>query len=389
MNRVVITGMGIITSLGKNVEEFWDSICAGKDGVGEITTCDLEEFTYKQGGEIKDIPQLPVFPKGLNDRASLLALTAVNEAWGNAGLESGRGVGVVLATNFGSIRSVESGLGGRDTPFNGELAFSDTVKIVSQAFDCSGPSVSISLSCSSGAGAIGYGADLIRYGRAKAVVAGGYDTISRFCWSGLGVLRTMSTDKIRPFDKERSGTLFSEGAGVVILEDYDSAVARKANILAEVGGFGYNNNAFHITAPAKEGKGLADAMQIALNDANIKPEEIDFVNSHGTGTKYNDLTETQAIKTVFGEHASKVTVTSIKSMTGHLMGAAGSVEVISAVKTILEGKIPPTINMREQDPECDLNIPKRTINKQVDTLLTNSSGIGGNNVSLLIKKVGG
>jgi 3-oxoacyl-[acyl-carrier-protein] synthase II len=218
-------------------------------------------------------------------------------------------------------------------------------------------------------------------------LTGGYDALSRFAWSGLSVLRTMTRDAVRPFDRNRDGTIFSEGAGALVVEEYGHAVGRGARIHAEVAGFGLNNNAFHMTAPAKEGAGSADVMRMALADAGMAPEEIDHINAHGTGTKPNDVTETQAIKAVFGGHASRMPVTSIKSTIGHMMGAAGSVEAIASILTMRDGVIPPTTNYVEPDPECDLDYVvnvKRTAG--VRAVLSNSAGIGGCNAAVIFRK---
>jgi len=303
-------------------------------------------------------------------------------------LDSGKSTGIVMATNFGCACSLDQELGTDCEKITGNLGFMEAANTIAELWQCNGPVTSLSLSCSSGVSAIGYGTDLIKSGKCDKVIAGGYDAISRFAWAGLGVLRTMTQDKIRPFSKNRSGTLFSEGAGIVVLEEMEAAKARKTEIIAEVAGFGFNNNAYHMTAPAKEGKGLADAMSTALKESGLKAEEINHINTHGTGTKFNDVTETQAIKSVLGEHASNVPITSIKSMTGHLMGAAGAIETIASAMSIQTGKIPPTINYEEPDPECDLPLPTDTVlTKEVNNVISNSSGIGGNNAALVLRKV--
>jgi 3-oxoacyl-(acyl-carrier-protein) synthase len=245
----------------------------------------------------------------------------------------------------------------------------------------------LSLSCASGTAAIGYGLDLIRFGHAQAVLAGGYDALSRFAWSGLSALRTMAKDAVRPFDRNRSGTIFSEGAAALLIEEADAARRRGARIYAEVMGYGANNNAFHMTAPAREGAGSAAVMRMALADAGLPPEAIDHLNAHGTGTKPNDVTETQAIKAVFGAHAARMPITSIKSSVGHMMGAAGSIEALASVLSIRDGVIPPTTHFRDPDPECDL--PCATNSKlamPVRTVLSNSAGIGGCNAAVIFRR---
>ncbi|HCE43431.1 MAG TPA: hypothetical protein DET40_07770 [Lentisphaeria bacterium] len=452
--RVVVTGMGVITPLGNDIQTFWNALCAGKDGLGQITSCNLSDFPVQQGGEVSKIhlPTELLSRLSTDDRSQHMVVAAVKQAVEQAGLsgfeecrtgvppvaerqarglsyteEHGAGVppvaerqarglsyteehgacvppvaerqarglsyteeyktAVVLSTNFASAGTLDGDLG-LDTPWTkGNLGFGTAADLVADIWSLSGPRATLSLSCSSGAAAIGYGADLIRSGRADFVIAGGYDAISRFAWAGLSLLRTMTDDKLRPFDKNRSGTLFSEGAGIVVLESYESAKLRNSHILAELCGFGFNNNAYHMTAPSKDGQGIAETMEMALKEAGISPDMVDHVNTHGTGTQLNDSTETAAIKKVLGMNAYDVPITSIKSMIGHLMGAAGSVEAIASILTILNGKIPPTINLTTPDPECDLPMPTaEALEADVDVVISNSSGIGGNNVSLVFRK---
>lgn len=383
--RVVVTGMGVVCSLGDSLDGFWRALLAGADGIGPITVADVSDFTHQQGGEVIDIPTIDdVDELASDDRAAALALSAVDQAWRQAGWASGAGSGVALGTNFGSIATTAADLGTDHPVIHGDLGFQAAVDGVASHWACDRSCVSLSLSCSSGTAAIGHGANLIRNGRAERVVAGGYDAISRFSWAGLSVLRTMTTERIRPFDLNRSGTLFAEGAAVLCLEERDVALARKAPVFAEVAGFGFNNNAFHVTAPPKDGEGLAAAMRMALADADLAPAAVDHVNAHGTGTKANDVTETRAIKTVLGERAKDVPVTSVKSMTGHLMGAAGAAEAIAAIMSLRGDVVPPTINLNEPDPECDLRVPVNSpLELPLKTVISNSSGIGGNNACLV------
>lgn len=406
---IVVTGMGVVSPLGNDIRTFWNALCSGHDGIKQITRCNLSGFAIQHGGEVADISLPPGLATRIRteDRSQLMVLSAVKQAVNQAALPVYEGCGtgvsplgeitgqkpvpnskiaVVLSTNFASAGTLDSDLGITTPWTKGDLGFETATDLIAEVWNFSGPRVTLSLSCSSGAAAIGYGADLIRNGRADYVIAGGYDTISRFAWAGLSLLRTMTEDKIRPFDKNRSGTLFSEGAGVVVLESYESAKMRNSQILAELCGFGFNNNAYHMTAPSQDGKGIADTMEMALKEAGIRPEMVDHVNTHGTGTQLNDRTEIAAIKQVLGKHASEVPITSIKSMTGHLMGAAGSVEAIASILTILNAKIPPTINLTTPDPECDLPIPTDgPFDANVKTVISNSSGIGGNNVSLVFR----
>jgi 3-oxoacyl-[acyl-carrier-protein] synthase II len=388
LRRVAVTGMGVVSPLGNDIKAFWNALCAGKDGIGPISVCDLSGFAIQQGGEVTDISLPPELAARIckDDRSQLMVVAAVKQAVDQAGMPNSAKTALVLATNFAAAGTLDKDLG-LTTPWTkGDLGFATATDLVSDIWNLSGPRTTLSLSCSSGAGAIGYAADLIRSGRADYVIAGGYDTVSRFAWAGLSLLRTMTEDKIRPFDKNRSGTLFSEGAGVLVLESFESAKLRNSQILAELCGFGFNNNAYHMTAPPKDGQGIADAMAMALKGTGISPDMVDHVNTHGTGTQLNDLTETAAIKQVLGKHAYNVPITSIKSMTGHLMGAAGSVEAIASILTILNGKIPPTINLTTPDPECDLPIPtEMALDAEVKIVISNSSGIGGNNASLVFR----
>lgn len=392
--RIAITGLGAVTPIGLDVESFWAALCRGETGIRPVTRFDVKDMMFTRGGEIASF----TLPPGLGaeaegaDLALRFMLGAAAQAVRQAGLDSPGphpDTGVVLSTNFGAVSSAEGALAAPVSDAAGfeNLSFQAGADLLARVWQFTGPALAVSLSCSSGTAAIALAADLIRAGRAKAVVAGGYDALSRFAWSGLSVLRTMSKDAVRPFDKARDGTIFSDGAGALVIEDYEAAVRRGAPILAEVLGYGLNNNAFHMTAPAKEGAGSAAVMRMALADAGLQPDAVDHINAHGTGTKPNDVTETQAIKAVFGAHAVAMPVTSIKASTGHMMAAAGSIEAIASVLTLRDGVIPPTMNFREADPECDLdyvfNAPRKAA---VRTVLSNSAGIGGCNAAVILRK---
>ena len=396
MTRIVVTGMGAISPLGAGVARVWEALCRGESGIRDVTRFDAKDFPYTRGGEIRDFRLPPdVGSAGATaDLATQFMLTAAAEALRDGRLADDAALladtGVVLSTNFGGVLSGEKvmaerlGKGQAQAADFDEFLFQTCADRVARHWHLGGPRNMLSLSCASGAAAIGYGLELIRGGRARAVLTGGYDALSRFAWSGLSALRTMTKDAVRPFDKNRSGTIFSEGAAALLIEDEDSARRRGAKIYAAVAGAGMNNNAFHITAPAKEGAGSAAVMRMALSDAGLQPEDIDHINAHGTGTKPNDVTETQAIKAVFGPHAYAMPITSIKSMIGHMMGAAGSLEAIASVLSIRDGVIPPTTNYRDPDPECDLpcvtNV-KRTM--RIRSVLSNSAGIGGCNAAVI------
>ena len=390
--RVVVTGMGAVTPLGMSVAESWGAMCRGESGIRPISRFDTAGWTYRVAGEIR----ADIGDGSGPDRATALMLRAAREAFQDSFGGDGSppvDAGVVVSTNFGGSAAVEHLIGhvlgkeeARAEHFS-DYGFQACADRVAAEWGLSGPRAVLSLSCSSGSAALGYGADLVRAGRADVVLTGGYDALSRFAWSGLSALRTMTKDQLRPFDLARSGTIFSEGAGALVVEALEHAEARGAKLHAELLGYGTNNNAFHMTAPAKEGAGTAAVMQMALDDAAVQPDEIDHINAHGTGTKYNDATETAAIKTVFGVHARRISVTSIKSMTGHMMGAAGSVEAIASVRALQTGRVPPTINFREPDPECDLDYAfNETREQDVRTVLSNSAGIGGCNAAVVLRR---
>lgn len=389
--------MGVVSPVGCSVNEFWESLCEGRSGIRPITRFDTSGFAVSRAGEIPDfeMPHDLGLEPATTDLATQFMVAAAKQSIEDSGLltheDYSRNTGIVLSTNFGGASAAEELIESvvNNSPVDGtalaRYSFQSAADCVANCWRLAGPRSVLSLSCSSGTAALGYGVSLIRSGRARAIVTGGYDSLSRFCWSGLSALRTMTTDELRPFDKRRKGTLFSEGAGAIVIEDYEFAMERGAHIYAEVMGYGLNNNAHHMTAPAKEGAGSAAVMSMALADARIEPREVDHINTHGTGTKYNDITETQAIKTVFGEHAPSIPITSIKSTTGHMMGAAGSVEAIASILTMTHGVIPPTINYGEPDPECDLDcVTNKSRTVAVSTVLSNSAGIGGCNAAVLL-----
>ena len=395
MSGVVVTGMGVVSPLGAGVPEVWSALCAGTSGIGEITRFDTTGFTLTRGGEVPDSCLVPASVESgpeEADPAVRFMLAAAEEALHDSGLAAqpdwAADTGVVLATNFGGIVAGERVLA--HTAGFGDFeacTFQRSADVVAARYALAGPRLVLSLSCSSGAAALGYGCELIRAGRAKAVLTGGYDALSRFAWSGLSALRTMTKDVVRPFDKGRSGTIFSEGAGALLIEAREYAEARGARLYAHVLGYGVNNNAHHLTAPPSDGQGSAAVMRMALADAGLEPDRIDHINAHGTGTPHNDVTETRAIKAVFGAAAYRIPVTSIKSMTGHMMGAAGSVEAIATVLSLRDGVVPPTIHYETPDPDCDLDIVANSARlASMRTALTNSAGIGGCNAAIILSR---
>ena len=398
-DNVVITGRGAVSCLGPDVPSFWQGLVENRSGIGPITKFDTTGYRNENGGEVGDFTFDPAafgLPEEAEvDESAQFALAACAEAWADAGWEEdgAERAGLVLSTNFGGATAWEwfvEDLAG-DEPdaapaWFGEFAFHSAADHVAAAFGLRGPTVTLSNSCSSGASALGYAADLIRQGRAEMMLAGGYDTLSPSNLSGLSALRTLTTETIRPFDKNRSGTLFGEGAGVLEVERRSHAEARGARIYAELLGYGVNNNAYHLTAPDKEGEGLVQVLRMAFAEAQIPPEEIDYVNAHGTGTPYHDRAETQALKTVLGDRAYRIPVSSIKAATAHPMAAAGSLEAIASIETIREGQVPPTLHYETPDPECDLDyVPNVARSAPVRCVLSISSGIGGNNAAVILR----
>jgi len=365
--RIAITGMGAVCCLGTGVRTFWAALLAGRYGIRPLTRFDTAQHRQKTGGEVEGFT-LAKAP----DPAVQFAVAAAREAAETARFGAMGDLGVLLA-------------GGGASKGLGAARFIRASEAIAADIGAKGVLSGVSLSCASGSAAIGYAMDLLRAGAADVAVAVGYDAISEWAWSGLTALRTMTTDLIRPFDARRDGTIFSEGAGAMVLETAASAEARGVETPAELLGHGENNNAFHMAHPDSSGEGMVRAMRMALEDAGIHPEAVDHVNAHGTGTQYNDSIETKAIKTVFGQRAHRIPINSIKSMLGHAMGAASALEAIASVMTIRTGTIPPTINLEQRDPECDLDyVPGRVRAQQVNVVLSNSAGIGGPNSVLVL-----
>lgn len=392
--KVVITGMGAVTPIGTGVAAYWANLCAGASGIRPIREFDTEGYAFTRAGEIPDWQ--PPADHADSDRATQLMMVAAQEAWIDAALsphtvDTPR-AGVVLATNFGGALSGARLLAGdlsdvvaseKDVT---EYNFQACADRAAATWALHGPRVTLSLSCSSGTAALGCGVSLIRAGRADAVLTGGYDALSPFCWSGLSALRTMTQDELRPFDERRDGTIFGEGAGALVVESLDHARARGATIYAEVCGYGLNNNAYHLTAPSKDSAGTTAVVNMALHDAGLDPEKIDHINVHGTGTPHNDSSECASIQQVFGDRGRTIPVTANKSVLGHTMGAAGSLEAIASVLTMRDGIIPPTINLEQQDPACDVTVVTGSQTRvAVDGVLSISAGIGGTNAAVILR----
>ena len=393
--RIFITGTGAVTPFGTGVDVLWEGLVAGRDAIQPIERFDTTDYRVKSGGVVPatdfDFPEDP----GIQEMNLGLRFCAraTREAIESAGLTrddlTASNAAIAISTNFGNAQAYQNAL--HDTDIAPEALRQSLLDFVpaflGDLWGITGPRAMISLSCASGNAALAYAAELLRHGRADVAVVGGYDVVSEFAWSGLIALRTMTTGKITPFDRNRSGTIFGEGAGGMILETEAHAKARGAQSRVELAGHHTNNNAFHLTAPDKEGAAIVRAMKRALEDARCRPGSIDHVNTHGTATKYNDMTETAAIKTVLGPHAYDIPINSIKSMIGHLMGAASIVETIAAAKTIETGIVPPTIHFETPDPDCDLDYcTSGARTHDVRCAISNSSGLGGCNSVVVLRR---
>ncbi len=407
--RVVVTGIGAVSPVGNSAEESWQSVLAGKSGIGKMTRLDTDQFPVKVAAEVKDFDiEAYISRKDARkmDRFTHYALAASIMAMKDANLE----LEGELALRTGVW--IGSGIGGMETHEQQFLTFQEKgYRRVSPFFvpmmipDMASGQVSIHLgakginsctvtACASGTNSIGDAFEVIRRGDADVMITGGAEApittmaVAGFCANTALSLNPDPATASRPFDKERDGFVIGEGAGILILEEYEHAVARGAKIYAELVGYGSTGDAHHITAPAPGGEGGARAMAQAIADGNITPDKIDYINAHGTSTAYNDLFETMAAKTVFGEHAYKLAMSSTKSMTGHLLGAAGGLEAIFTVKALQEGILPPTTNYVNQDPECDLDYVTNGARKaDISYAMSNSLGFGGHNASLVFKKI--
>ena len=395
--RVAVTGLGVVTPLADNVSEFWQRLIKGERGIKPITKFDPSGLRNPKAGEVSPWQFAPAEfgMAAAPDEATQFLLVAAQQAICDAGLtrEQLAEAGAVLATNFGGAMSwerfVDSFLS--HAPQSGhftEFRFDTALTHLCHCWPLSGPTSLLSIACASGTAAIGHAVDLIRYGQANIMLAGGHDALAPSHLAGLSVLRTITAEDIRPFSKNRSGTLFGEGAGLVVLEDYNHAQARGAPIYCEVIGWAENSNAYHLTAPDEGGAGMRRVLQTALNDAQVDSNTIDYINAHGTGTEYHDPAETQAIKSVLGDYAYQIGVSSIKGAIGHLMGAAGVVEAIATVKALQEGVLPPTVNYDAPDPECDLDyVVNQARPSSISYAATLSAGIGGSNACVILSQV--
>lgn len=407
MKRVVVTGMGLISPLGNSVDKFWDNIKSKKVAIKELTRFDTSSYKVKLAAQVDDFDPTEYMDFKAAKRMDLFCQFAVGasaQAIKDSGLdltkEDCNRIGVSVGSGIGSLQVMEKehekllAKGpGRISPLMVPMMISNMASgNVSIAFGLKGKSINIVTACATGTHSIGEAYRTIQCNDADVMVAGGTEAcITPLGIAGFGALTALSTatDPFRasiPFDKDRSGFIMGEGAGVVILESLEHALARGANILAEVVGYGATSDAFHITSPAEDGEGAARAMLLTVNEAGIKPEQVDYINAHGTSTRHNDLFETRAIKKAFGKHAYHLNVNSTKSMTGHLLGAAGAVEFITIVKSVREDYVHATAGYQNPDEEVDLNYTKEPVQREVNYAISNSLGFGGHNGSIMVTK---
>ena len=406
--RVVVTGLGTVNPVGIGIEETWKNIKAGKSGIGKITKFDASQLPSQIAGEVKGFKPEEFMPAKLVSRVDTFiqyAIASTRMALEDAGLplnDLGDEVGVIIGVGMGGVGQIEHYTRILDergyrrvTPFFIPMIIPNMAAgQVAILFGAKGPNTAVCTACAAGNHAIGESFRLIREGLAKVMICGGTESlITPLCVAGFSVMKALSTRNdepekaSRPFDAKRDGFVIAEGCGILILEELEHALKRGAKIYAEIIGYGLNADAYHMTAPCPDGDGAARCIEMALKDAGIKPEDVDYINAHGTSTPLNDAAETKAIKKVFGEHAYKLMVSSTKSMTGHLLGGAGGLEGVLTVLSLYEGVIPPTINLEEPDPECDLDyVPNQARKADIKIALSNAFGFGGTNACVVFKK---
>ena len=412
--RVVVTGLGALTPVGNDVPAMWEALVAGKSGTAPITKFDASTFPVRFAAELKGFDPSQYMDRKEIKRAdpyTQYAVSASKQAMRDAGLEGGVNgydpdrIGVILGSGTGGLKSFEEQHDvyrergpSKISPFFIPMFITDIAAgIVSMQFNAKGPNYATVSACATAAHAIGDAYRTIQYGDADVMICGGSEAaVTPMAIAGFANMKALSERNespetaSRPFDLTRDGFVMGEGAGVVVLEELEHALKRGARIYAEVAGYGATGDAYHLTAPAPDGEGAQRAMKRALNDAGLTPADVQYINAHGTSTPANDLNETRAIKAVFGEHAAGVNVSSTKSSTGHMLGAAGAVEFIISALAVREGIVPPTINYQTPDPECDLNYtPNASVKREVNAAISNSFGFGGHNVSLAVRKFAG
>jgi 3-oxoacyl-[acyl-carrier-protein] synthase II len=412
MRRVVITGIGVVSPIGNNVNDFWQNLVAGKSGIDTISSFDPDKYglTVKIAAEVKNFNPEDYFDKKDAQKFSdfiKFAYAAAMEAIKDADLENANidkdRVGVIVGTGIGGLKDIEeqheilNEKGARRvSPFFIPYGIANMASgIIAIKYGFRGPNYCVVSACATGNHSIGDAFRIIQKGDADIMIAGGTESaITPLGIAGFASMKALSTRNdepqkaSRPFDSQRDGFVMGEGAGILMLEEYEHAKKRGAKIYAEIKGYTATDDAFHVTAPCSDGEGAAMCMRLALKDASLNPEDIDYINAHGTSTPLNDKIETLAIKKVFKDHAYKLKISSNKSMIGHLLGAASAVEAVASVKTIETGTIPPTINLENPDPECDLDyVPNKAIQYDVKNILSNSFGFGGTNACIILSKV--
>ena len=389
MNRtVVVTGLGIVSPLesGRGLETFWDKALKGENKIKKVISFNVEKYPAKLAAEIEGFGT----QGECNNKWMQIAKVAFNEAINDASLIMDDGFGISIGTVLGGILLGEqhwrNSSDYKSIRLPTEYSLSNGVRwfIKNHSIKC--PALTVSTACASGTDAIGIAYRKILSGKTDIMIAGGIDVLSEFAFSGFNILQAMTKEKVRPFDKRRDGLALGEGAAFVVLESLNSAARRKVNIYGKVAGYASRGDAHHLTGPEKEGRGLADAIRASMKEAGLQPSNMDYINAHGTGTVYNDLMETKAVKSVFGKDAYNIPLNSMKAMIGHSFGAAGTIEAITCLLVIRDGIVPPTINYGEKDPECDLDyVPNKARKHKVKTALSLSAGFGGQNAAIIFK----
>jgi 3-oxoacyl-[acyl-carrier-protein] synthase II len=410
--RVVITGIGVVSPVGNDLETFWQSLKAGRSGIGRISCFDPEKFDCQIAGEARGYDPMPYYktPKDIRrtDRYTQLAMGAAKMSLDDSGLDLAATdldrTGVMIGSGVGGLATMETQVAqmhvkgpDRTSPFMIPMMISNMASgFISMEHGLRGPNMAIVTACATANHCMGEAWRIIKFGDADIILAGGSEAcIVPVGIAGFAAMRALSVRNdepqraSRPFDKDRDGFVMGEGAGVIILEEYEHAKKRGAKIYCELAGYGLTADAYHMSAPSPDGEGAARCMAMAMKHAKMNPEEIDYINAHGTSTPVGDVCETKAMKRAFGEHAKKgLAVSSTKSMTGHLLGAAGAVEMAACVMAMRDGVMPPTINLDNPDPECDLDyVPNKAREKKIKAAISNSFGFGGHNSSLLIKAI--
>ncbi len=410
MRRVVVTGVGVVSPLGCGNQKNWDNLIAGTSGIGTITRFDASDLPVRIAGEVKDFVAEAFIDKKEIKKMDLFiqySLAAAQFAMDDSGLqiteENAERVGVLVGAGLGGLPTIEryhsammEGGYKKISPFFIPMLIINLAPgHISIRFGAKGPNISSVSACATASHSIGDAYQIIRRGDADAMIAGGTEsTITPLGIGGFAVMKALSdrnddpTAASRPFDKGRNGFVMGEGAGILVLEEYEAAKKRGAKIYAEIAGYGLTGDAYHLTAPAPGGEGAARCMKMAMKNAGVNPEEVTYINAHGTSTPMNDLYETMAVKSCFGDHARKLMVSSTKSMTGHALGAAGGLEAVFTLMAMEKGIVQPTINYTEPDPECDLDyVPNAARDAQITCALSNNFGFGGTNASLLFRKI--